>query len=312
MLIGGSELSSLFNGYKTSFNSGLSGAKTVYREIAMTVPSSTKSETYGWLGQIPKVREWIGDRHIKGLQAHSYTIVNRKFEDAVSVQRTDIEDDQYGIYNPLFEELGRAAAEVPDELVLSLLSQGFTTTCYDKQFFFDAGHPVRDENGEPQSISNFQDGTEEPWFLMDCSRAVKPLVYQERIPFSNIVRRDEDTNTNVFNKDEYVYGLRGRANAGFGLWQLAYASKAELTPENYEAARAAMMNQRGDEGRPLNIKPDTLVVSPNLEGAAMRLLNNGSRVISVDDGSGGTVVTTVNNEWANTAKPIITPWVNAA
>jgi micrococcal nuclease len=31
--------------------------------------------------------------------------------------------------------------------------------------------------------------------------------------------------------EEYRYGVRARCNAGFGLWQLAYASKAELNAE---------------------------------------------------------------------------------
>ena len=29
--------------------------------------------------------------------------------------------------------------------------------------------------------------------------------------------------------DEHVYGVRARVNAGLGLWQMAYASKAPLT-----------------------------------------------------------------------------------
>ena len=94
-----------------------------------------------------------------------------------------------------------------------------------------------------------------------------------------------------------------RSNVGFGLWQLAFGSKADLTPENYEAARAAMMAFKGDNGRPLGIRPDTLVVAPSLEGDAMRLLNNGTRVVDV----GGTPVA-IQNEWAGTAKPIVTAW----
>lgn len=65
-----------------------------------------------------------------------------------------------------------------------------------------------------------------------------------------------------------VHGVDGRANAGYGLWQLAFGSKAELMPANYEAPRAAMMAFKGDEGRPLNIRPNVLVAPPSLEGAA--------------------------------------------
>lgn len=156
-----------------------------------------------------------------------------------------------------------------------------------------------------------QTGSGPAWFLMDTSRAMKPLIYQERIPYK-LTALDDDRDANVFFQDEYIYGVRARANAGFGLWQLAYASKAELNAENYELARQRMLNLTGDEGRPLGIKPNVLVVPTTLEGAAMRLLNNGTRIVSVDNGSGGTTPISVQNEWANTAKPIVTVWANAA
>ena len=187
------------------------------------------------------------------------------------------------------------------------MRSGFNSKCYDGQYFFDTDHPVGANGvGEVASISNYQAGAGEPWFLLDCSRPVKPFVYQERLPYM-LTKLDSETDENVFFKDEYFYGVRARSNAGFGLWQLAYASKAELTAENYEAARSAMMNMIGDAGHPLGVKPDTLVVSPNLEGAAMRLLNNGTRIVV----SGVTPVA-VQNEWAGTAKPVVTPWVNIA
>ncbi|WP_296645290.1 Mu-like prophage major head subunit gpT family protein, partial [Roseinatronobacter sp.] len=88
--------------------------------------------------------------------------------------------------------------------------------------------------------------------------------------------------------------------AGFGLWQMAYASRAPLNKANYEAARTAMQRQVFDKGRPLGIKPTVLVVPPELEGAAMRLLNTEH----VDGGN--------SNEWKGTAKPLVTPFLSAA
>lgn len=303
MLINKPNLDTLFNAFNAAFTKGFGGAETAYRDIAMVVPSEAESETFGWLGQFPKMREWIGDRVVRNLVAHGFKIVNRKFENTVSIQRTVIEDDRYGVFAPIMEEMGRSAAEHPDELIFSLLPQGFTSTCYDGQYFFDSDHPVKDAAGATTSVSNFQSGAGPAWYLLDCSRAVKPLVYQERIPY-RLTPLDNDTDPNVFNNDEYIYGVRARSNAGFGLWQLAYASKAALTAENYEAARAAMRGLRGDENRPLGIKPDTLVVPSSLEGDALRLLNNGTRVVTV-----GEVPVAIQNEWSGTAKPIVSAWL---
>jgi len=205
----------------------------------------------------------------------------------------------------MLQELGRAAGEHPDQLIFALLAAGFASNCYDGQFFFDTDHPVGDgASGPVVSVSNMQAGAGPAWFLLDTSRAIKPLIYQERRPY-RLVSKDRPEDDNVFTNKEFVYGCDGRSNAGYGLWQLAFGSKAELTPANYEAARAAMMAFKGDEGRPLNIRPDVLVAPPSLEGAAMRLLNNGTRIEIV--GENDTPVA-VQNEWANTAKPIVTAW----
>ena len=66
----------------------------------MTVPSSTKENVYPWLGTLPSMQKWAGDRIIRNLKAHKYSIENEKFEMTIAVKRDDIEDDQVGIYRP--------------------------------------------------------------------------------------------------------------------------------------------------------------------------------------------------------------------
>lgn len=303
MIVNAAGLSAIFRGFNTSFQKGFTSAPSYYRSVATVVPSATGEETYAWLGEFPGLREWIGDRVIRNLAAHGYTVTNRTFESTVSAKRDDIEDDRYGVFAPLLEEMGRSGAVHPDKMVFALLAAGFTTNCFDGRPFFDAGHPVKDADGTATTASNIQAGTGTPWFLLDCSRPIKPLLFQERRPYQ-LTRLDKETDANVFMREEYIYGVTARVNAGLGLWQFAHASKADLTADNYEAVRAAMMALKADGGEPLGIKPDTLVVPPSLEGAAMRLLNNGMRVVSV----GGDNLA-VTNEWAGTAKPIVTSWV---
>ncbi len=296
MLISPAALDGLFKGFSTSFNKGMAAASSQYAQVAMVAPSSTAETTYAWLGQLPRMREWLGDRVVKQLQGHGYAIKNKTFESTIEVARTDIEDDQYGVYGPLFVDLGRAAAEHPDELVFALLAAGFDTKCYDGQNFFDTEHVAKNRDGEPIQVSNMQAGAGEGWYLLDTSRAVRPLIFQDRIK-PVLTALDRDADQNVFFQDKYVYGTRARSNAGFGLWQLAHGSRAALTPESYSDARKAMMALRGDEGRPLGVRPDTLVVPPSLEQAGLKLINNATA-------EGG-----ATNEWAGTAKLIVCPWL---
>jgi phage major head subunit gpT-like protein len=296
MLINRTTLNSLYTGFSTAFQNGFNGVEAQYGRVAQVVPSATRSNEYGWLGQIPRIREWIGDRVVQNIETYGYTIRNRKFEGTIALKRDDIEDDNLGIYNGLLSEFGRSAATFPDELVWPFVKAGFATTCYDGQYFFDTDHPVLDELGAAQSVANTDGGSGTPWFLMDTTRAIRPVIWQTRKPF-NLVRKDQDTDDNVFDKDEYKYGVDGRCNVGFGFWQLAWGSKQTLDATHYEAARAAMLGMKGDYGRPLGLKPNLLVVPPSLEGAGKRLLQ--SQLVN-----GGE-----SNPWAGTAELLVVPWL---
>jgi phage major head subunit gpT-like protein len=297
MIINAQTLSILFTGFKTKFNNAFEGEPVIYPKIAMEVSSLGREETYGWLGLFPVLREWLGDRILGNLGAHSYTIKNRKFELTISVPRDDIADDRFGVFAPIIAEMGRAAKVHPDELLFALLGSGFTTVCYDGQFFFDTDHPVADANGAPISASNYQAGAGSAWYLFDGSRAVKPLVFQKREGYE-FQGLDRPTDENVFMRDNYLYGLCARVNAGFGLWQLAYASKATLDATNYAAARAAMMSRRGDNGRLLGVRPTHLIVPPSLEAAGRTLLK------AQNDAAGA------GNIWYDTAELIVSPYLS--
>jgi phage major head subunit gpT-like protein len=235
---------------------------------------------------------------VHNLKAHSFTITNRKFESTVSIKREDISDDRLGIFKPSFSEMGHLARNHPEELVFGLLANGFSTSGYDGQNFFDTDHPTDRVNGAGNAVvvSNTQPGTDPAWFLLDTSRAVKPLIWQERetYDFQSITSPNDP---HVFFNDEYFYGVRARVNAGFGLWQLAFASKAPLTAANYALARAAMMDFRSDSGRILGINPTTLIVPPALEDAALKVVNT-----EINDGGG-------SNPWKGTADLIVSPFV---
>ncbi len=296
MLINQTSLRTLYTGFSTAFQGGLGMITPQFPRVAMTVPSTTSQNEYGWLGQFPKIREWLGDRVIHNLNAYTYAIKNKPWEMTVQVNRDDIEDDNVGIYTPMFTEMGRATAAFPEELLWPLLNAGFTGLCYDGQYFFDTDHPVLDASGTAQSVSNTGGGSGTAWFLLDTSRMMKPLIYQTRRPFE-MVRMDAMTDEVVFQRKEYRYGVDGRANAGYGFWQLAYGSKQTLDATSYAAARAAMLGMKGDYGRPLGIMPNLLVVPPSLESA-------GRSVLEAERNANG-----ATNIWRGTAELMVVSWL---
>lgn len=267
MLITSASLDALRVGFRNDFNTGWKGYDPLWSKIATLVPSASAANRYGWLRDFPRLREWIGDRVVRSIAEGDYTIVNRKFEATVGVSADNIRDDTLGIYSPMMQGLGQSAAEFPDELVFALLAAGFVTPCWDNQYFFDTDHPVGGG-----VVSNLQAGAGSAWVLMDTSRPLKPLIYQEREK-PKFVAMTNDQDEQVFMRDQFRYGVDLRANAGFGFWQLAFGSRAPLTAANYELARAAMASQRNDEGRPINIRPNVIVVGPSNRGAAKQLFD---------------------------------------
>lgn len=297
MNINHSNLAILNQAFSGAFRGALTGTTPMWGQAATLVPSTAAETKYAWLGQITRFREWIGERHIQSLAVHDYAIKNKTFENTVSIGREEIEDDQYGVYTPVIQQLGQDAAQHPDELVFNLLNAAFTTPCYDGQYFFDTDHPVGTP-GAQVSVSNFQGGAGAAWFLLDTTKVIKPLLYQKRRDYA-FTAKTSLTDDNVFSRNEFVWGADGRGNAGLGLWQLAYASKQTLDVNSYADARASHQSLRGDNGKPLAIRSAELWVPPNLEQAALE-------VVQAERFANG-----ATNVMRGLSKVVVCPWLAA-
>lgn len=272
MIINRQNIANLTQGFKAAFMGGFAGITPTYQQLVTEVTSTTSEEIYAWLNAMPRMREWIGGRVIRSVSDSQYKIANRDWEDTISVPRTKIDDDQYGIYTPIFSEFGRTAAAHPDELVWASLAAGFEAECFDGQAFFDTDHPVGDKaKNNVTSVSNMLAGSGPGWFLVDLSRALKPLIFQKRqaVQFISKTKVDDD---NVFFDKELIWGADARYATGYGFWQLAFGSKAPLNSDTFNEARENMMKQVNDEGGKLGVKPTHLVVGPSLSKASRQLL----------------------------------------
>ena len=220
MLINAAALDLVFKGFQATYTDAYMLAPSHATDVAMTVPSVGRDETYSWIGNMPSMREWVGPRQVQNLKTYTFNIVNRKFEATVEVRREDIADDRLGVFKPFFAEMGQNAKRHPDELVFGLLKNGFAQNCYDGQFFFDTDHPV-EIDGLVTSVANTDGGAGTPWFLLDTSRAVRPLIWQERETYE-FQQLTESNDEYVFKNDHYLYGLRARVIAVQGAIGVAF------------------------------------------------------------------------------------------
>ena len=300
-------VNALRTGFSKEFEDAKAAAPTQWAAVATRVPSGNASNTYGWLGQFPKLSEWTGQRAFKSIREYGYSVTNKLYEATVDIPRTAVEDDQLGVYAPLFREMGYAAATHPDEIVFGLLRDGKSTACYDGKMFFAKDHPVFtnvDGTGTEGTAANLiepAEGAVAPWFILDVSRPLKPFIFQERTTPELQVITNPD-NDYVFMNDKLPYGIRYRCNGGYGFWQQAVMSAEPLNPASFEKALTLMQGFTADGGRPLGLgfggKAGTLLVVPPAHQAAARKV-----VVAERDDAGA------SNIWFDAATIVVSPWL---
>lgn len=298
MIINQQALQAIYVNLLTTFNERFEIKDTFWEKVATEVPSTGKLNDYKWLGEFPMLREWIGEREIMNLAAKEYVIRNKAYESTIGVFREDIEDDNLGVYVPIVQNMADQVKLHRDKLVFEALVAGFTESCYDGQSFFSASHPVGDT-----TYSNLQTGAENPWFLMDTTQSLKPIIYQHRKD-PEFTSLDNPTDYNVFFHKQFYYGVDYRGAVGYAFWQQCLGSKKELTATNYAAGRQTMMTYKNGEGVPLNIKPNLLVVGPSNEENARRILEVDRIYDTSGEGSW------VENLWRGSAEMLVVPWLD--
>lgn len=63
------------------------------------------------------------------------------------------------------------------------------------------------------------------FYLLDCSRAVKPIIFQDRRKPELIAKTKVDEDR-AFTDNEFVFGASARRNVGYGFWQMPYLMQA--------------------------------------------------------------------------------------
>lgn len=272
MLITPTSLAGLQQGFNAAFNMAFTGVKTTWQMVAMRVPSTTKTENYGWLKDFPGMREWVGQRHVNNLEAAAAQLTNKTYEHTIGVDVDDIADDRLGIYTPMFQMQGETVGRHPDELVWGLLPTGFTVKGFDGQYFFDTDHVGYTSAGAETTWSNTGGGAGAPWVLMDLSRGyMKPLIFQERQK-AEFTALNQPNDQGVFMDNKALYGAKARYVAGFGFHQLAFGAKDTLDATSFAEARLALETQRRSDGSPLPVKATHLVCGPTRRAEAEALL----------------------------------------
>jgi phage major head subunit gpT-like protein len=289
MIINDANLQALRTGFNTSFQTGLGMAADVSGPLATPVTSTTLTETYGWMEDLPEMKEWVGEKQFESLREKSYTLKNRPFESSIKIHKHKIADDNLGLYAPIMQGYGQTAGELMPTLLFEALSEGHERECFDGQNFFDADHVLAD-----QTFSNIDTSDDvEPWYVVCLSRPIKPLLAQwrERPSFvSNVLANG--ANDHLFDTGEYKFGVEARAAAGYTFWQLAFRSTAAPDATSIQAAMDFFGTITNTRGKRVGLKAthivtgtsnraaiDNVLAKPNLAGGESNTLNGKLQII---------------------------------
>lgn len=108
--------------------------------IANIFPSDQSQETYGFLGQSPVFREWIGGRQAKGLASNALTITNKHYEATLEIAVKDARRDKTAQIEARVQEFADRSVTHWASMLSTLLLNGASTLCYDGQYYFDTDH----------------------------------------------------------------------------------------------------------------------------------------------------------------------------
>ena len=158
MNITAANLDALFKTYQTKFTEAQKNAQQRVtpndlqpEDIAISFIAGGSSTQHSWLNQLKGIHEWVGQRVIEQLKLGKLTVVNRDFENTVTVSRNEIEDDQYGVYAPLIGMMGADAENLWKKLALeALLGNGDWA---DGNKFFCSGRVLKEAEGDSAAVT---------------------------------------------------------------------------------------------------------------------------------------------------------------
>ncbi|MCH7884929.1 MAG: Mu-like prophage major head subunit gpT family protein [Planctomycetes bacterium] len=154
----------LTKGLRSEFFNRFNAATTFFQDLSTRIESRSDTETYKWLGSLPRMREWGTGRLAKGMGSESYSIENLKYESTLEVDRDEISDDKTGQIRIRIAEMAERAATHKDFLISQLLVNGETAgfNSYDGVSFFNNSHVSGSSGTQDNLVSSTASDPDNP------------------------------------------------------------------------------------------------------------------------------------------------------
>lgn len=139
--------------FRYNFAQGLEAGREMLwaSRLAFMQESDKETETYNWLGHVPVMRQWQGNRHGEVLKKYTLSITNYPYEATMEFSIDDLRRDKSSMLAQRIQDLGTRAMTHWNKLASTFIDNAAGSTsglAYDGQFFFDTDHA---ESGSSQS-----------------------------------------------------------------------------------------------------------------------------------------------------------------
>lgn len=207
MIITTDNLNALRVQFEARFQEAYDATEPWWTKLATEIPSSAKSNVYGWIAQQVKMREWVGSRIALNLKEHDYTLRNKSYEATIELDRDEVEDDNLGLFTSVtVPQLAQAAKKHPDQLIKTMIQSNTFVgpTAFDGLALFHDAHLTYDAAG---------------------------TTYDNKFALA-------------------------------------------LTSDNFNTVWSTMAAYTGEDGEPLNVSPNLLIVPPQLKKTGLEIVKN--------------------------------------
>lgn len=99
-------------------------------DMFLKVQTQAGVEEWNWLGDVPDLREWKGDRVLAELQAFKLRLTNKDFASGIRIHQNEISDDKLGLVRPKINQLAAKARSFWRRQMVKLLINGFAGNAY--------------------------------------------------------------------------------------------------------------------------------------------------------------------------------------
>jgi phage major head subunit gpT-like protein len=213
----------------------------VWKEYATEKPFPTLQHTDGWIGMVPKGREWIGPRVVHEPAAQTYTVISRPWEQTMAIDRFTMDADFYGVFMDTVTHQARQARRAPNYWTRDLI----------------------------EASGNFVSGGVAPY--------INPQLGTDGINFfstshlQNIYNPTSTTYSNDFTGGGI--NVAGGAPGGSGNNILV---GGQFSPTSFMTLVEYMMQFKGEDGEPLGVLPNKAMFPAALWGESELVINSAS------------------------------------